>query len=154
MATASDSTIPSSPQSQNLPSAPNPLLALKSIGLLLDAGQFADALAALKEYGELYAAYALAKVEKERGNKTSDTTIVELKQMMEDSYVRFIDKLREPLCLGWEQKVKSGTFGAEELEAHNAAYIQLGRHQGIHDAIGIINAHGPSRAASTAGGAP
>jgi hypothetical protein len=153
MATKPDSTTPDSSQSQNLPHAPNPILALKSIRLYLDQGRFSDALAALKEYGELYAAYALAKVEKERVNKVSDFGIVELKQMMEDSYVRFIDKLKEPLCLGWEHKVKTGTFGAAELEAHNAAYIQLGRHQALHDAVGVINAHTDSPDAKATGGA-
>lgn len=45
--------------------SPNPVLALKTIRLCLEQRRFSDALEALKEFGKLERAYALAEVERQ-----------------------------------------------------------------------------------------
>lgn len=42
------------------------------------------------------------------------------------AYHDYIEQMRKPECLGWEAKVKSGSFGSAELQAHTKAGELLG----------------------------
>ncbi len=61
-----------------------------------------------------------------------------LKNKASRAYCDYIDQLRKSECLGWEQKVKSGKFGAAELKAHNRAHELLGKHRAYTEAAQAI----------------
>ncbi len=58
----------------------------------------------------------------------------DFRAMSEHAYCAYIDQLRRPTCLGWEQKVKSGQFGQDNLESFQRAAEWLGRHKAMHEA--------------------
>ena len=69
----------------------------------------------------------------------SELKIVELlKNKASRAYCDYIDQLRKPECLGWEQKVKSGKFGVTELEAHGRASSLFGKYRAYTEAAQAI----------------
>lgn len=65
--------------------------------------------------------------------------LTDLQVRADSCYCGYINDMMKPECLGWEQKVKIGKFGKAELDAHIAAAIKLGRHQGLMEAIGALS---------------
>lgn len=57
-----------------------------------------------------------------------------LKQRGDDAYCQMIEQARKDECLGWEIKVKNGTFGQAELGAHAKCGEMLGRHRALVEA--------------------
>jgi hypothetical protein len=56
------------------------------------------------------------------------------------AYVRYINKMREPLCLGSDYKLENGGFGAAELNAHVDARELLGYHRGMWRVLKALSA--------------
>lgn len=54
------------------------------------------------------------------------------------AYVSYIQQMKQPLCLGHEQKIKDGIFGTEEINALMQAAEQLGRHKAFHEALTVL----------------
>lgn len=54
------------------------------------------------------------------------------------AYCNYIEQMRRNECLGWEHKVKHGTFGEAELKAHTLAGRLLGRHHAFAEAANAL----------------
>ena len=54
------------------------------------------------------------------------------------AYCNYIEQMRRNECLGWEHKVKHGTFGEAELKAHTQAGRLLGRHHAFAEAANAL----------------
>jgi len=54
------------------------------------------------------------------------------------AYCNYIEQMRRPECLGWEEKVRTRRFGTAELEAHTKAGAQLGRHKAFQEAANAM----------------
>jgi hypothetical protein len=52
-----------------------------------------------------------------------------LREKANQAYCDYIDQMKRPECLGYEQKLKEGKFGRPELDAHVRAGELLGRHR-------------------------
>jgi hypothetical protein len=59
---------------------------------------------------------------------------MQFKAKAEKAYCDALAQLRRTECLGWEAKIKSGTFGKAELDAHVKAGKLLGRHEAFAEA--------------------
>lgn len=70
----------------------------------------------------------------------TDDTRAKLKALADDAYCDYITKLRSTPCLGWEAKVRAGTFGETELNAHVSAGELYGMHLAFHKAIALLDA--------------
>jgi hypothetical protein len=68
-----------------------------------------------------------------------DKIIGELKQQSDIAYVNYVNQMRKNECLGWEAKVKCGEFGRVELDAHNRASSEFGKHQAFNEAIRMLH---------------
>ena len=66
----------------------------------------------------------------------------QLRKEADSAYCRFLDKMSSKPCLGHEAKIRNGTFGVTELEAHRNAKELLGFHRGIYHAIKALTAPG------------
>ena len=62
-----------------------------------------------------------------------------LKQLGDNAYCESLRIARTPGCLGWEAKTESGQFGGVEILAHQKTNIEMGRHQGIYQALKLIS---------------
>lgn len=51
------------------------------------------------------------------------------------AYRQYIETLQRTECLGWEHKIKTGTFGEPELKAHTLAAEYLGMHRAFAAAV-------------------
>jgi hypothetical protein len=60
---------------------------------------------------------------------------VELRGFSNNAYCDYIAQMKRDKCLGLEAKLKSGTFGKAELEAHTRAGELLGRHRAFAEAL-------------------
>lgn len=58
-----------------------------------------------------------------------------LREARDRAYCDYVDRLRRPECLGYEQKLKEGSFGKAELDAHTRAGELLGRHRAFAEAL-------------------
>lgn len=58
-----------------------------------------------------------------------------LREAADRAYCDYIDQMRKPECLGYEQKLKEGSFGKAELDAHVRAGELLGRHRALSEAV-------------------
>lgn len=58
-----------------------------------------------------------------------------LKAFADAKYMQGIERLRTDECKGVEHKLKHGTFGTEEMEAHKIANEAFGAHFGIYAAL-------------------
>jgi len=67
-----------------------------------------------------------------------EKALAEIRRISNGSYCASLDKFSSTPCLGWEAKVRAGEFGKQEHEAHAEANRLMGRHQGMHEALGII----------------
>ncbi len=63
-----------------------------------------------------------------------------LRDKSDRAYCDYIDQLKKPECLGWEAKVKSGTFGEDELVGHCIAQELLGKHKAFAEALTLLGA--------------
>lgn len=63
-----------------------------------------------------------------------------LRDYAEAEYCNYISKLRTPNALGWEAKVKAGTFAAENLAAHTEAARMRGKHQAFMEVVSMLTA--------------
>jgi len=72
--------------------------------------------------------------------------VASLQKKADDYYCASLDKARQPECLGWETKVKDGTFGAREMFAHGERNNLDGRHRGIYEALRMLAASPPTPA--------
>ncbi len=61
----------------------------------------------------------------------------ELKEKSDKAYCDYIDQMRRPECLGYEHKLKNGSFGKAELDAHTHAGELLGRHRAFAEAAAL-----------------
>lgn len=68
-----------------------------------------------------------------------DEIIVKLKKQSDMAYIEYLNQLKRNECLGWEAKVKKGTFGQAEYEAHNTANVEFGRHQAFNEVIRMLH---------------
>lgn len=64
---------------------------------------------------------------------------VELNRRADNAYIKYIDKMSKDLCLGYEQKLKDGSFTGENLRAHCNASEYLGIHCGLSEAIRALS---------------
>lgn len=64
----------------------------------------------------------------------------EINALSDAAYVRYIQQMGRTECLGWEVKVKSGSFGQSEFDAHARANVYLGEHKGFAKACAAIAA--------------
>lgn len=62
-----------------------------------------------------------------------------LKAKADRDYCDYIAVSRTTECLGWEAKVKAGTFGAAEIAAHERAAELLGTHRGLMQALALLS---------------
>ncbi len=60
------------------------------------------------------------------------------------AYCDCVDLHKRPECLGWKQKVKDGTFGQDELDAHTKAAGLLGEHRAFAEVAAHCAAAQPS----------
>jgi hypothetical protein len=63
-------------------------------------------------------------------------------QLGDNAYCESIRIAKTPGCLGWEAKVKSGSFSGEEMAAHKASNEAMGRHRGIYQVLKVISEFG------------
>ena len=63
-----------------------------------------------------------------------------LKEDSDASYVAMCDDGQKTEALGWEAKIKTGVFGASELQAHKEMARKYGRHQALAEAYALLNA--------------
>jgi len=63
-----------------------------------------------------------------------------LKAKADTAYLAYVDKMRSPYCLGQERKLMDGFFGAENIEALEAASRLHGQHLAYSDALASIRA--------------
>jgi hypothetical protein len=63
-----------------------------------------------------------------------------LKQLADGAYTQYISDMRKVDCLGWEEKVRAGKFGAPQLNALIEAGRKLGEHQGLSKAVAALRA--------------
>ncbi|MCP5094945.1 MAG: hypothetical protein GY943_05270 [Chloroflexi bacterium] len=56
----------------------------------------------------------------------------------DNAYVQYMNNCMRDECLGWVAKVERGGFGRKELQAHEDAAEQLGRHRALHEAVKLI----------------
>jgi len=61
------------------------------------------------------------------------------KEQSDNAYCDFIAQMRKPECLGYEQKLKDGTFGKAELDAHTKAGELLGRHRAFAEVSSALS---------------
>jgi hypothetical protein len=64
----------------------------------------------------------------------------QIKKYADDSYCKSCDVSRTTPCLGWEAKVKDGSFGEAEYNAHREAENLDGKHRGTWFALEILQA--------------
>jgi len=69
----------------------------------------------------------------------------DLKASADRAYCDMIDQARRVECLGWEAKVKSGSFGKPEFDAHVKRGELYGKHLAFHEAIKMLSAALPSK---------
>ncbi len=62
----------------------------------------------------------------------------DLKQRADDAYCDYIAKMRTPLCLGVEAKMKAGQFDESNLKAHTEAAVLLGKHLAYADVAAAL----------------
>lgn len=65
-----------------------------------------------------------------------------LKRLSDEAYVRYIQTIKEDVCLGWRYKARRGEFGVEEYAAHKQAHVLLGRHQAFAEAHALLERYG------------
>lgn len=71
----------------------------------------------------------------------------DLQDLSDRAYCQYIEQMRRPECLGWEQKVKDGRFGEAELKAHTKAGEFLGRHHAFSEAAALLARYGKTQPA-------
>jgi len=67
-------------------------------------------------------------------------TVDKVRGMSSRAYCDYIDQMRRDECLGHEQKLKEGKFGAIELNAHCDAAELLGRHRAFAEIAALLAA--------------
>lgn len=68
----------------------------------------------------------------------TELLINELRERRDSAYLQCIDQLRKDVCRGAEYKMKTGTFGMNELDTHCLARELLGRHRAFNDVIKLL----------------
>jgi hypothetical protein len=63
-----------------------------------------------------------------------------LERMADNAYCDYIRKMQRDECLGWEEKVRRGSFDSDNLRAHVGAGELLGRHRALHEAAKLLRA--------------
>jgi hypothetical protein len=61
-----------------------------------------------------------------------------LKARADNAYVDMFSAAQRVEALGWEIKVKRGTFGRPELDAHKTIAEKLGRHRALMEAHNLL----------------
>lgn len=75
-----------------------------------------------------------------------DAKVEEIAQKSDNAYCDYVAQMRKPECLGYEQKLKDGTFGKAELDAHTRAGELLGRHRAFAEVAAILRPYFPADA--------
>ena len=64
--------------------------------------------------------------------------LADIRRVGDSAYWKALSKFSDTPCLGWEAKVRAGTFGEAEHKAHAEANRLIGFHQGLYEALRII----------------
>lgn len=81
----------------------------------------------------------ISAMDKQRTEAQELTDLLDrLRAMADAAYADYIKQSCAQECLGWQAKVKNGTFGEAELNAHCAAEEKLGRHQALQEAANML----------------
>lgn len=78
----------------------------------------------------------------------------ELEGLADRAYCQYIEQMRRPECLAWEQKVKDRRFGEAELNAHTKAGEFLGRHRAFSEARALLSRYGSAQLAAPVAAQP
>lgn len=81
---------------------------------------------------------AQAYIEREQEairNAALEDIIKQLSMSRDLAYIQYVEMCKHTLCLGEDEKLKRGIFGAEELKAHRIASGLLGEHKAFAEAV-------------------
>lgn len=82
--------------------------------------------------------YSLAAEVRRLRDEKQYRTIEQVGALSSHAYCEYINQMKRSECLGYEHKMKKGTFGKPELDAHNKAHEWLGKHRAFADVLAIM----------------
>lgn len=77
--------------------------------------------------------------------------LADIRRVGDGAYCKALSMFSDTPCLGWEAKVRAGTFGEAEHKAHAEANRLIGFHQGLYEALRIIREASAPAPSSTTG---